>query len=102
MTTALFGREAPDYVHELLGPAAVDKHGLLDPRAAATLATRAFDRKGEMSGEREEMALVGALTLQALGQAYLVELPERIRQARDQLDGVAPNVLVDHTEAMTT
>jgi asparagine synthase (glutamine-hydrolysing) len=101
MTTALFGPEAPDYVRDLLSPAAVSQLGLLEPRAVQTLSTRAFERKGEMSGEREEMALVGALTLQSLGQAYLVELPERIRQARDQLDGVEPSVLVDHTEAMT-
>ncbi|HEY3139540.1 MAG TPA: asparagine synthase (glutamine-hydrolyzing) [Acidimicrobiales bacterium] len=95
MTTALFGPQAPDYVRELLGASAVERLGLLDPRAVRILSERAFDRKGEMAGEREEMALVGALTLQALGQAYLVELPQRIAEARSQLDGVAPTVLVD-------
>ena len=95
MTTALFGPQAPDYVRELLGAASVERLGLLDPRAVQILSERAFDRKGEMAGEREEMALVGALTLQALGQAYLVELPQRIAEARSRLDGVAPTVLVD-------
>jgi asparagine synthase (glutamine-hydrolysing) len=51
-----------------------------------------------MSGEREEMALVGALTLQSLGQQYLVELPGRAAALRRRL-GSTPNVLVDATEA---
>ena len=94
-TSALFGPEAPDYVHDLLSDAAVADLGLLDPKAVRTLAGRAFDRKGHMAGEREEMALVGALTLQALGRAYLRDLDGRIARARHRLDGVEPSVLVD-------
>ena len=95
MTSALFGPEAPEYVHDLLSDAAVDDLGLLDPKAVRLLAGRAFDRKGHMAGEREEMALVGALTLQALGRAYLRDLHGHIALARRRLDGVEPSVLVD-------
>jgi hypothetical protein len=41
------------------------------------------------------MALVGALTLQALGRAYLRDLPGRVEGARRRLAGVEPSVLVD-------
>jgi asparagine synthase (glutamine-hydrolysing) len=101
MTTALFGPAAPDYVRELLGPDRVAELGLLDPRAVGILAERAFAREGRMAGEREEMALVGALTLQVLGRAYLVDLPRRIAEARRQVDGLEPTVLVDRVAAET-
>lgn len=102
MTTALFGAGAPDYVRELLAPGQVEQLGLLDPRAVAVLSRRAFDRQGDMAGEREEMALVGALTLQALGRAYLVDLPERVADARRLDDGREPTVLVDRVKEVAT
>jgi asparagine synthase (glutamine-hydrolysing) len=102
MTSALFGPDAPDYVHDLLSPTAVDDLGLLDPKAVRMLAGRAFDRKGHMAGEREEMALVGALTLQALGRAFLRDLHGHIALARRRLDGVAPSVLVDRVVSPAT
>lgn len=96
MTTALFGPGEPGWVTDLLSDAAVDRLGLLDPRAARLLRDRARARGGALPGEREEMALVGALTLQALGQAFLVEGAERAAAARRRLDaGPPPQVLVD-------
>jgi asparagine synthase (glutamine-hydrolysing) len=100
-TSALFGPEAPEYVHDLLSDAAVADLGLLDPKAVRMLAGRAFDRQGHMAGEREEMALVGALTLQALGQAYLRDLRGHVARARHRLDGVEPTVLVDRVATGT-
>jgi len=98
MTTALFGPDEPDYVSELLSDAAIDRLGLLDPRAARLLRDRARARAGALPGEREEMALVGALTLQAMGQAYLVEGADRAAAARARFDaGPPPHVLVDLT-----
>ena len=97
MTPALFGAGEPEYVSELLSDAAVDRLGLVDPKATRLLLDRARARDGHLAGEREEMALVGALTLQALGQAFLVDLPSRAAAARRRLDGTPPQVLVDLT-----
>jgi asparagine synthase (glutamine-hydrolysing) len=98
MAPPLFSAAGPDYVADLLSPDSVERLGLLDPAATARLTERARARDGRMSGEREEMALVGALTLQSLGQQYLVELPGRAAALRRRL-GPTPNVLVDATEA---
>jgi asparagine synthase (glutamine-hydrolysing) len=102
MTTALFGPEEPGYVSELMSDAAIDEQGLLDPRAARLLRDRARKRDGALAGEREEMALVGALTLQALARAFLAEGPARAADARARFDdGPPPHVLVDLTGEAT-
>ena len=95
MATALFGPKAPEYVRELLSDTAVERLGVLDPKATRVLTARAFDRQGQMAGEREEMALVGALTLQGLAQAYLVDFGVRATAARRRLDRIEPTVQVD-------
>ena len=95
MATALFGPKAPEYVRELLSDTAVERLGVLDPKATRVLTARAFDRQGQMAGEREEMALVGALTLQGLAQAYLVDFAGRATAARRRLDRIEPTVQVD-------
>ena len=96
MTTALFGPDEPGYVTDLLSDASIDDLGLLDPRAARLLRDRARARGGALPGEREEMALVGALTLQVLGRGYLVEGTARAAAARARFDaGPPPHVLVD-------
>jgi asparagine synthase (glutamine-hydrolysing) len=94
-TTALFGPGSPDHVRDLVGDEAVARLGLLDPRAVRRLVDRAEARRGAMTGEREEMALVGAVTLQALGQLYLVDLARRVDEALVRLDATEPTVLVD-------
>ena len=101
MASALFGPDAPEYVRDLLSETAVDRLGVLDPKATRVLTTRAFDRQGHMAGEREEMALVGALTLQGLAQAYMVDFPDRAAAARRRLDGIEPSVLVDRVATAT-
>jgi asparagine synthase (glutamine-hydrolysing) len=102
MTTALFGAEEPDHVSELMSDAAIDEQGLLDPKAARLLRDRARARGGALAGEREEMGLVGALTLQALARAFLTEGPARTAEARARFDaGPPPRVLVDLTDTDT-
>ena len=99
MTTALFGPDEPAYVSDLMSDATVDDLGLLDPRAARLLRDRARGRDGHLPGEREEMALVGALTLQSLAQAYLVDGKARRAADRARFDaGPPPHVMVDMTD----
>lgn len=95
MTSALFGSAAPSYVHELLSPEALARYGLADPAAVASLAAKAHAGEGRMAGEREEMALVGVLTLQMLAQAMLDELPQKIRRQRAALDRADTHILHD-------
>ncbi|HET6771848.1 MAG TPA: asparagine synthase (glutamine-hydrolyzing) [Acidimicrobiales bacterium] len=96
MTSALFGPGEPGYVSYLMSDAVIDDLGLLDPRAARLLRDRARAREGHLPGEREEMALVGALTLQALGQAYLVDGRDRSAALAARFAaGPPPQVMVD-------
>ena len=100
MTTALFGADAPTYVHDLLSPDALARYGLTDPVAVATLAGKAHRQNGHMTGEREEMALVGVLTLQMLAHNILDELPQRVRQQRAALERADIHVLEDHRDTI--
>jgi asparagine synthase (glutamine-hydrolysing) len=85
-TSALFGTGAPDYVRELMSPEALGRSGLIDASAATRLVARAHERQGQMGGEREEMALVGLLTLQILHHAFVDDFPAR---TRDRLAALA-------------
>ena len=98
MTTALFDASAPDYTGDLLSAEAVACFGLLDPAAVTALSAKARASGGRMSGEREEMALVGALTLQMLAHQVLEDLPQRAATARRRLDKVPVHVLEDHLD----
>ncbi|MGQ9367183.1 asparagine synthase (glutamine-hydrolyzing) [Azospirillum sp. A39] len=98
MTTALFGPEAPDYVHELLSEAALDRFGLVDAAAVSQLAARAHRQEGRMAGEREEMALVGTLTLQMLAHAYREDFRHHAAVARGRLEAAPVHVLEDRAD----
>lgn len=67
---ALFGANGPEYARELLSDVALKTSGLVDGRAAASLAARAWDSPGKL-GEREEMALVGMLTVQLWWKEFM-------------------------------
>ncbi|MBP2232161.1 asparagine synthase (glutamine-hydrolyzing) [Azospirillum agricola] len=95
MTSALFGADAPAYVRDLLSPEALSRYGLADATAVSALAEKAHRQNGHMAGEREEMALVGVLTLQMLAKSMLDDLPQRVRQQRDALERADIHVLED-------
>jgi len=52
-----------------------------------------------MSGEREEMALVGLLTLQLLAREFYDEFASRTAAARTALDRAAPRLQIDRVAA---
>jgi len=97
MTDVLFGRGAPDYVAEMLSESALARLGLLEARSAGILIGKAWRQAGRMAGEREEMALVGMLTLQLLGHFYLEAFADRAAEARAALDRDRPCVLEDQS-----
>jgi asparagine synthase (glutamine-hydrolysing) len=95
---ALFGAGAPEWVREQLAPAALGRSGLIDAGAGASLASRFVGKPGRMA-EREEMALLGLLTLQVLEQAMVRELPGRIASAEAKLAGTEPDIFEDKRRA---
>ena len=94
-TPALFGTDAPNYVSDLLSDSSLDDLGLVDCGGARRLVAKARKRAGRMSGEREEMALVGLLTLQLLGHFFMRDFTDRATEARRNLDTCKPSVLED-------
>jgi asparagine synthase (glutamine-hydrolysing) len=68
--SALFGPTAPEYARALLAPEQLSQCPLIDARPAAALAARAFAGDGELR-EREEMALMGLLTLQIWWRQFI-------------------------------
>ncbi len=96
MTPAFFGSPGTDYVDDLLSSSKLADYGLVEPQATERLVAKARRQAGRMSGEREEMALIGALTLQLLGDLYLRQFGARAADARRRLDATGPSVLYDH------
>jgi len=95
MTEALFTSDSPAYVDEMLSDRSIKRWGWVDAEAARRLVDKARQRAGHMSGEREEMALVGILTLQLLGYWFLDRLAETVQHSRRQLDTHRLDVLED-------
>jgi len=98
MTRPFFGERPPAYVDELLSPRALAETGVADCGAAGRLVEKARRQGGRMSGEREEMALVGLLTLQLWARLFFSGFGGRAAEARRRLDACAPQVLVDRSE----
>jgi asparagine synthase (glutamine-hydrolysing) len=96
MTAPFFGDGAgQDRVDELLSKDACERFGVVDSTAAANLVAKARRQGGRMSGEREEMALVGILTLQMLARSLSDELPARVRERRASFARSELHVLED-------
>lgn len=71
-----------------------ERYGVVDARVAGRLDAKARRASGRIS-EREQMAFVGAVTLQLLARAFTDELPKRAAAARTRLDGWALHVFED-------
>jgi len=95
MTRTLFGVASPDFVQELMSPPYLARFGLVDCGPATKLVAKALRQEGRMSGEREEMALVGLLTLQVLAHLYLERFNSRAAELRRELDNWKPCVAED-------
>jgi asparagine synthase (glutamine-hydrolysing) len=98
MTAPLFGPGEPDYVRELLSESVLGRYGLVNASAASKLVARARRQEGTMSGEREEMALVGLVTLQLLAHFFVSEFADRVAAARKRLERHRLRVLEDHAD----
>jgi asparagine synthase (glutamine-hydrolysing) len=79
----LFGGEASDWIAGATDPAFLDSSGLFS-ESADKLFAKARKREGHMSGEREEMALVGMLTLGLLHKNFVEDFDSRAKTALDR------------------
>ena len=66
---SFFGREARDYVDELLAPETITRGGLFQPRSVAMLLSKF--RSGRAIGTKDNMALVSILSTQMLVHKFL-------------------------------
>ena len=94
---ALFGPESERF-RDLLTPQGLAEDGLFDVPATTRLLDRADRLAGNLSGEREEMGLVGVLTLRLLGQSFGREFNDRAMAARSRLARSPLHVCIDRAD----
>ena len=95
MTEPFFGPDSGSLVDDLLSADECSRYGLVDPGVAGRLVAKARGRDGRLGGEREEMALVGALTLQLWARAFGDEFAGRVRERRSALERSELHVFED-------
>lgn len=94
---ALFGPAARGHFDDLLSESALSAIGWIDTGAAARLLQRVRGRGEGFGGEREEMGMLGILTLSIWGRVFGSDFPARSRSARARLDLSPPHVFEDHS-----
>jgi len=77
----LLGRNTPDYVHDLLAPAAIKSAGIFQPEAVAKLVAK-FEA-GRITSTKDDIALVGIVSTQLLIHHFL-------RPSRTEATSFAP------------
>lgn len=92
LASPFFAGTSPGYVDDLLSESALRRSGVVNVPVAGRLVEKARRLGGRMSGEREEMALVGLLTLQLLLEQHSGGLSTRVTSALRALLRRPPNV----------
>ncbi|MGE5469624.1 MAG: asparagine synthase (glutamine-hydrolyzing) [Bacteroidota bacterium] len=95
---ALFGPAAAGRFDDLLDEHALDGLGWINAPAVGRLLRRVRGQEGRVGGEREEMGLVGVLTLAMWARAFGPGLAERCDKARARLEQSPPHVFENHAE----
>ena len=96
MTAPLFSPAgAAPMIDEYLSGDMCERYGLVDATVVARLVDKARRLEGRMAGEREEMALIGALTLQMLARDFIDEFGDRARAQRALLERAELHVFED-------
>ncbi len=99
MTHPFFGPGGGTLAQDALSAEECARYGLLDSGAVNRLVKKAQRTQGALMSEREQMALVGAITLQLLARSYKDEFASKAREGRDALDRLQPHVVEDRVAA---
>lgn len=99
IANAVFGREGVAQFGDLLSPEGLAAHGLCDPQTTSLLLRRLQRLEdGQSLGEREEMGLIGVLTLGLLARHFSASgYAEHARDCMATLDRMEMRVSVDQT-----
>jgi asparagine synthase (glutamine-hydrolysing) len=81
--TSLFGKRSPDYVDEVLTPAALKKSGIFNPESVAKLVAKF--KSGRTTSTKDNMAIVGIVSTQLMVNKFL----EPIRAETPDLAAIA-------------
>jgi asparagine synthase (glutamine-hydrolysing) len=98
MSSALLGSPPTGYLEALLSDEGVRRIGLLDEDAVRHLVGRGRRAAGRMPGEREEMALIGVVTLQAWGERFLESFDHDVWTSIGRIRVASPRVLERHPD----
>lgn len=98
MSSALLGSAPTAYIESLLSDEAIRRIGLLDIDAVRHLVARGREAAGRKPGEREEMALIGVVTLQAWGERFLQGFAAEAAAGRARLATVEPRIAERHPD----
>jgi asparagine synthase (glutamine-hydrolysing) len=92
--SAVLGPESETF-HDLLSPAALAEDGYFDVPAVTRLLAKMRWSGSDLPSEREEMGLVGVLTMRLLGDAYRRQFSSRAKNAQERLAAMPCHVFVD-------
>jgi asparagine synthase (glutamine-hydrolysing) len=93
----IFSEEGMALFGDVLSESALARQNLCEPRAVTQLLKRAGRTGGAGLGEREEMGLIGALTLGLLGRHFHDNFPARIAEGHAALSRLPCNVFADQS-----
>lgn len=76
ISRCFFGPDAPEYVEEMLSPENLRRSGYFEPAKVGRLLAKCRQNKGELQSERENMAVVGILSVQLLHEIFIRNFPK--------------------------
>jgi asparagine synthase (glutamine-hydrolysing) len=84
ISRCFWGHTPPDYVTELLSESAIRQSGYFEPAKVARLLAKCDRQNGNLTSERENMALVGILSTQLVDQMFIRDFPAyEVQEPRD-------------------
>jgi asparagine synthase (glutamine-hydrolysing) len=71
ISRCFMGRQAPDYVEELLSPESLKETGYFSAEKVSRLVEKCRKQEGALLSERENMAVIGIISTQLLDHHFI-------------------------------